>query len=486
MGSSSIQGVTPACFPRRPHAGATVRRRHRGGVAGIVLTVLLAFLPGPRGGLGEVGPTSPRIDTRGDYQIADARYPGVLHGGPAPGMAKVAGDTFYLYGGPGRWPGQPGFNPQGKFETVEGSPDRQGWAGVDLTDAPPHWHVDSFNAANMSPAPAYWLGSYTVPASNHAIWAGLAAGPAAFSTTGYGNYWDDQLDRTFTVSNVAGSTVITWDLSLNYDSENGYDFFNVQWDSAGSMHTLASFTGTNKVGGVFVAPVRFHSVITYHPGDYVGLAHNQIHLRCRFVSDGAGSDQDGLTVTGDGAIQLDNIQVQGTNGVGLGQATFENGDAGGWLAVRGDFAGDFSKVFGRMTDLDVCRDDFSPQMTFIDDGTPPNNDPLGRSTGGSLSPTNSYGVFGGWVVNYTGGLTNGAEPLNNEVWSPVIAWDLPGPQDDSAEKGAFFRYTVWQHLPLLNGLFMVWHVRSRPDPVSGGWSGWRDRNYLWRFGLSGG
>jgi hypothetical protein len=479
MGSCSFQGVTPARSRGGRRASIRVPHTRRMGVAGIVLTASLALLPGPRSGLGAVGPTAPRIDPRGDYQIADAQYPGVLHGGPVPGMAKAAGDTFYLYGGPGRWPGQPGFNPQGKFETALGYPDRQAWMGVDLTGIPPHWHIDSFNAANMTARPAYWSGPYTAPATNHAIWDGLAAGPAGFATTGYGNNWRDQLDRTFTVSNIAASTVITWDLQFNYDSEDGYDLFDVQWDSVRSMHSLASYTGTNKVGGVFAAPVNFHGVITYHPGDYVGLSHNQIHLRCRFVSDGAASDEDGLNVTGDGAVQLDNIQVQGTNGVGLSQATFENGDAGGWVAVRGEFAGDFSKVFGHLTDIDPCTDDFSPQMTFIDDGTPPNNDPLGRSTGGSRSPTNSYGVPGGWVVNYTGGLTNGASPIANEVWSPAIAWDLPGPQDDAAEGGAFFRFTVYDHMPLLNGLFWVWHVRSRPEPISGAWSGWKDVNFIY-------
>jgi hypothetical protein len=482
MGSRSIQGVTVARFAGRRLGGTTVLRRRCTAVVGAFLTVSLALLPGPRGGLGAVGPTAPRIDPRGDYQIADGQYPGVLHGGPAPGMAKAAGDTFYLYGGPGRWPRQPGFNPQGKFETPLGYPDRQAWMGVDLTGLPPHWHIDSFNAANMTARPAYWSGAYTVPVTNHAMWDGLAAGPAGFATTGYGNNWRDQLERTFTVSNIAGSTVITWDLQFNHDSEDGYDFFKVLWDSAGSMHSLADYTGTNKVGGVFVVPVILHGVITYHAGDYVGPGHNQIHLRCQFVSDGAASDEDGLNVTGDGAVQLDNIQVQGTNGVGLSQATFENGDAGGWVAVQAEFAGDFSKVFGGLTDIDPCNDDFSPQMTFIDDGTPPNNDPLGRSTGGSHSAVYSYGVPGGWVVNYTGGLTNGARPLSNEVWSPAIAWDLPGPQDDAAEGGAFFRFTVWEHMPLLNGLFWVWHVRSRPEPISGAWSGWKDANFVYYGG----
>jgi hypothetical protein len=480
----SVRALFPSVVGLRVRIGVCVHDAVHGHVVcarvprWMLAMALLAWLA-PTMAYGRGGGSAPAASVGRDYQIADAQYPGVLYGGPAPGMAKASGDTFYLYGGPGRWPGQPDFKPEGKFETALGYPDRQGWTGVDLTGLPPHWHVDSFNAANMTAAPAYWSGPYAVPGTNHAIWSGLPAGPAGFPTTGYGNFWDEQLDRTFTVSNIADSTVITWDFQFNHDSERNYDFFNVQCDLAGSMVDLARYTGTNNVGGVFVAPVIFHGVTTYHAGDYVGVGHDQVHLRCRFVSDGAASDQDGLNATSDGAVQLDNIQVQGTNGVGLSQATFENGDAGGWVAVPGEFAGDFSKVFGHLGDIDPCRHDFSPQMTFIDDGTPPNNDPLGRSTGGSHSPYNSYGVPGGWVVNYTGGLTTGTKPLNNEVWSPAIAWDLPGPQDDAAEGGAFFRFTTWVHQPALNGLFWVWHVRSRPEPVSGGWSGWKDRNFAY-------
>jgi hypothetical protein len=407
-------------------------------------------------------------------QIADRRTEPVLFGGPTGSTAKAAGDTVFLYGGPGSL--------SGKFQTTLGYPDRQGWTGVDLTGVPPHWHIDSFNAANMAARPAYWSGPSTVPVTNHAIWAGLPAGPTGFSTTGYGNQWHELLDQSFTVSNPADSTVISWDLQFNHDSENGYDFFNVQWDSAGSMINLARYTGTNKVGGVFAAPVVFHGVITYHAGDYVGFGHDQVHLRCRFDSDGAASDEDGLNVTGDGAVQLDNIQLQGTNGVGLSQATFQGGSLGGWTLVLHDFCGDFSKIFAYFQDIDPCRDDLSPQMTFIDDGTPPNNDPQHRSTGGSTSPTNTYGIPGGWVVNYTGGLTLGQSPLSNEVWSPEINWDQPGTADDSVEGGCFLRFSVWQHLPLINGIFWVWHVRSFPDPVSGAWTVFKDRNFVYYGG----
>jgi hypothetical protein len=413
------------------------------------------------------------------YNFADSRNAGVLHGDGL-GLSKAAGDTFFLYGGPAPEPGQPGYNGQGKFQTATLQPDRQGWTGVDLTEVLPNWNVSDFNAGNLSTAaPGYWTGAFTVPATNHAMWDGVPAGTSGFTTApGYGNNWADQLDRRWTVTSTAVSTSLTWNFVFNHDSEPGYDFLVVQWDSAGSMLDLASFDADNRdTGGTFTTPALFSTALTVLPGQYAGPSSNQVHLRLLFDSDGAWSDEDGLWPT-DGACQVDNIQVSGNNGVGLSQATFESGANGGWAPVPADFCGDFSKVFPRVEEIDPCRENETPQMTFIDDGTPPANDPLLRTTGGSTSPTWSYGVPGGWVVNYTGGLTLGSAPLNNEVWSPVIAWNLAGTADDAIDGGAFIRRSVWQHQPLANGIFHVWHVRSSAD---GGttWTGWGDRNFVY-------
>jgi hypothetical protein len=412
------------------------------------------------------------------YNFADSRNAGVLHGDGI-GLAKAAGDTFFLYGGPAPEPGQPGYNGQGKFQTATLQPDRQGWTGVDLTEVLPNWNVSDFNAANLGGAPSYWTGAYTVPATNHAMWDGLPAGTSGYTTApGYGNNWADQLDRRWTVNSTAVSTAVSWNFVFNHDSEPGYDFLIVQWDSAGSMVDLATFDADNRdTNGVFSTPALFSTSLTVLPGQYAGPSNNQVHLRILFDSDGAWSDEDGLWPT-DGACQVDNIQVSGPNGIGLSQATFEGGANGGWAPVPADFCGDFSKVFPRVEDIDPCRDNETPQMTFIDDGTPPANYPLARSTGGSTSATWSYGIPGGWVVNYTGGLTLGSAPLNNEVWSPVMAWNLAGTADDAIDGGCFFRYSVWQHQPLTNGIFHVWSVRSSAD---GGatWTGWGNRNFVY-------
>ena len=76
-----------------------------------------------------------------------------------------------------------------------------------------------------------------------------------------------------------------------------------------------------------------------------------------------------------------------------------------------------------------------PWLGFINDGTPPNNCP-GCPMAPAVSPTWTYGISGGYVVDYNGGLTNGMLGVNNEIWSPEIDWDLPGTEDDVANGGA--------------------------------------------------
>ena len=65
------------------------------------------------------------------YQIAIASPQGVLQTSTGPvGFSKAQSDTFFLYGGPG--------TVQGRFRKTlvfpGGSPDAQGWIGVDLTE----------------------------------------------------------------------------------------------------------------------------------------------------------------------------------------------------------------------------------------------------------------------------------------------------------------------------------------------------------------
>lgn len=402
----------------------------------------------------------------------------VQHGGSLQGFARAAADSFNLYGGV-RSDGTNDRRPEGQFQNEELRPLWQDWIGVDRTENPVFWHVDTFNAANLDPA-----------VGNRAMWSGVSAGTAGFATPpGYGNNWNDII-RWTGQTNPGLFTNVRLAFDYNYDVEPGWDFFVVEYDSAGSWIQWLAATGSNKEpDGTFLTAASFDQTVLYTPLMYAGDSNTEVRLRMRVESDGAWSDEDGLYPT-KGAVQIDNVRVWFDGNLvagpgGDGVATFEDlggsDDTEGWLPVPSVFAGDFSKVLKNLEDIDPCRQNMGPEMGFVDDGTPPSNST--ESTGGTTSPNWAYGVTGNWVVNYNGGVSLGVIPLYNEVWSPVIAWDdTTSVEDDPLVGGAFIRFTVWQHLPLPNGMFWVWSVRSREN---GEWTSWRDRNFVY-YGDGGG
>lgn len=406
-----------------------------------------------------------------------ARYheQAVLHGGTTSSLSKAATDSFNIYGGV-RQDGSNDRRPEGQFQDFLLFPVDQGWFGVDRTENPTYWHISTFNAENFAGG-----------VGNNAMWSGVEAGAPGFtSAPGYGNNWNDVL-LWEALANPAQNTQVRLQLDFNHDTEPGYDYFHVEYDSSGVWVPLATYTGTNKdASGNFLAPVSFDQTVLYTPFMYTGPQNASVRLRLRVSSDGAWSDEDGLWPTR-GAAQVDDIQVS-FNGNPIsptgddGTATFEDlggsFDNDGWNPVSATFAGDFAHVIPQLRDIDPCRDDLTPQLAFVDDGTPPSNSSI--STGGTTSLNWSYGVRDGWVVNYNGGVSFGEVPLNNEFWSPEIAWDdTSSTEDDNLLAGAFMRYTVWQHLPLDNGLFWTWSVRSE---VNGNWSSWQNRNFVYYGG----
>ena len=427
--------------------------------------------------------SAPRSDGP-SVQIAKPGASNVIHGGPAPTLARAATDSFNIYGGRRR-DGSNDRRPEGQFQNFILFPEAQGWTGVDLTEKPVFWNISTFNAENLDPG-----------AGNRAYWSGLPAGTPGFLTApGYGNNWNDILEWRGQ-ANPTINTQVRLTFDFNFDLEPGYDFFVVEYDSAGVWIPLGSaYSGSNRdeVSGEFVVKEVFDETAQFTPLMYTGPNGIDVRLRVRVISDVAYSDEDGLYPSR-GAVQIDNIRVffngQPATAVagGDGLATFEDlgieDDTEGWAPVSAAYAGDFAKVLIQLRDIDPCRQNLSPMLAFIDDGTPPANAP-NQTTGGSTSPNWDYGVIGGYVVNYTGGISDlGDVPLTNEWWSPEILWDDPNStEDDGLEGGALVRFTVWQHLPLDNGMFWVWHVRSKS--VGGEWSPWRDRGFVY-YGDGGG
>lgn len=352
-------------------------------------------------------------------------------------------------------------------------PNLHGWFGFDKTDSMGLGGISDFNADGLQ---AGGLAAVAGKVPNHAFcFCADTAGPGFATAPGYGNDWNVALDWSAAVPNPFANTTIRLRFRANYDVEPGRDFVRVLADKAAGMTVLNEVTGSNKdPGGAFTTPANFDMTFVLTPADYAGPSNNRAHLRLQVTSDRAGSDEDGLWPTS-GAAQIDEIRVD-FNGFAVSHADFEGpGGNAGWTRAALPAVGDFTKVLALTQDLDPCRDNFSPALTFIDDGTPPSNFP-GQSTGGAISPQWSYGP-GGFSVNGDGGIAGPGAALNNEARSPRFAWNAPGAADDALH-GATLAFDVWQHLPYENGIFWVWHVRAR-DAGTAQWGPWRDHGFVY-------
>ena len=270
----------------------------------VVSLSLLAFvLPGPVGARLSAEPEpSPPTATR------FATGTGYLHSAStatALSSRQSAGpDTFDVYGGPLRRlrdpdgiPGSGDEYVEGKFEDEVGfvprglSPDPGDWTGVDLTDQPSRWHVDTFNAENLGGG-----------VGNRAMWAGLPVGDPETvgwsAAPGYGNDWTSILQyESDVVTDPLVGRIVDLDFAFNLDTEPGHDFLTVEYERAGTWVEVFSISGSSKEGGIFPSPGMLYSQqpdrlpIEYSGGDYG--AGGRVRIRIVFRSDGAFSDEDG-------------------------------------------------------------------------------------------------------------------------------------------------------------------------------------------------
>ena len=376
-------------------------------------------------------------------------------------------DTYYLYGGPG--------SVLGKFQTHlnprhPGNPDAQGWFGVDATDQPPHWQRSDFRS----------------PTGTQAMWAGRDASqePGWEGGAGYGNSWDAYILYRKPLSIPTQGQTVELSFRLHHDVEPGFDFFFVEYDSANVTINVLTRTGRTEDPVQVPEEVTNWHPIVYSGGDY-GLD-DHITIRMRAFSDVAWSDEDGLYLS-EGHSQVDDILVTSSEG-----SDFEDFEGPGpylWQPVKAPFAGLFTKLYQRVMDIDPCRENTTPLLCFIDDGTPASNaggilwngEPIPSI--GTTSQTYGYAVPGGWVVNYNGGVSFGQLSLDNEWWSPEVEWDLPSGADDGDDvAGAFLRYSVYRHGLITTGMFYQWQVRGR-SASTGLWSRWTDRGFVYFVGF---
>ena len=404
--------------------------------------------PGPASasGKGSLPPTQP--------QISDGSAGSVLHSNSSAAHWKASAgpDTFALYGGPGSL--------LGKFQNAQGGMDAQGWIGVDATESMPEWQRSTFRS----------------PTGTTAMWSGFdASQESGWSTApGYGNGWNALLTYTRTPTDPSVGQTVNLSFVFHHDLEPGFDFFIVEYDLGTTVRTVMSRSGRTIAPLQFPADVTVLQPIVFAGNDYG--TEGKITIRLRVTSDVAWSDEDGLYPS-DGAAQVDDITVSGD-----GFSDFEDFEQPStlWKPQYSPYAGNFAKIFFRMTDLDPCAENTTPFAAFIDDGTPPSNPSYdGPGTGGSLSPTWDYGIPGGWVIPYHGGISQGSLQFHNEWWSPEIEWDLPGGLDDGPDvAGAQVRFDIWRHMPLLYDNYYFWAVRSR-DTATGLWTDWRDNGFVY-------
>ncbi len=396
------------------------------------------------------------------------------------GRPKAPKSLSYIYGDGSKSGtesgGDPGTDPGGDGTgdaqaKVAAGADPGGVTGVDLSQQPVEVHESTTNTANLDDGSG---GAYKDAVGVNDLGVCFCVDtprPGWATLPGYGNHWDQRYEWSRAVSNPSLPTTVRLRFPFNFDTEFGRDFFRVEVDRGGFFEELARFSGTNKTGqGIFDQPAIFDQTFVVSPADYVGPNADRVHLRLRVTTDGAGSDEDGLYPSL-GAAQVDELKVW-FDGVQVGFAPFDIAPfADGWQASVPPFAGDFTKLLRLTSDPDPCRENVTFQFSFIDDGSPPRNDPS-SSTGGSVSQRWTYGP-GGHVVNYTDGISGGEVSLHNEWVTPAFAFDPPGPDDDG-KYGALLGFGIWKHLPLENGIFYTWRVRSS-GASNGQWGPWRDR-----------
>ena len=396
--------------------------------------------------------TTPGRDLRG-YQPLDSGAPEIVH--ISTGLSAAKADTIDIFGGPDRG--------DGKFQSDADryTPDWEGWTSVDLTARTNEiWHIDTFNSPTGTAA--MWCGE---------VFTSCGVGDPA---EGYGNNYQEMVGWTGTVVDNGAVTNVTMVFDINMDTEPGYDYLYLKYETPSGWTTAATYnlwTYDNETHS-WVPRLGETISFTVAPGDLVGPASNEVHLVFEAQSDGAWSDEDCMWPTS-GHTQIDNISVSGSNGLPATLDDFESGmAASNWQLEFPQSVGDFAKIWPHLTELDPCRENRSCQVAFIDDGV------VVPCTGGTLGTNWTYGP-GSYTHNLTGGCAGPTEHARNEIWSPAVEYaDGAGNPLHATHEGAFLEFDVYEHLPINNGMFWVWHVSASDD---GGltWSPWQDRNFVY-------
>ncbi len=376
----------------------------------------------------------------------------VLHGGNAE-FNKSGADTIVLIG-----PWDSGAQANGQFQDESGNPAWNLWTHRDATQPSTlHWHVSSYAASNLPGGLgnlAAFCGDENFPSCDEMDPMG-----------GYGNNWQDILDFHYVVADAAAGCSMQISGVFNSDTEPGYDFIEFSFLTAEGPVVAEVFDGIHQAQA-------FNYSFNYEPADYAGINNDEIHFQIFVSSDGGYSDED-CSYWGNGACQVDDLNVQCSNGGYDGFTDFQDGTLGDWNSGASLGSGDFTDLWVGLGDIDPCHNNYSPQVAFIDDGTKV------PGVGPSFCQNWCYGP-GGYIVNTTGGALQYGH-IYNVLVSPVVAW--PG----SEFIGGELDFGVYRHEDLTAdspGIFYLWEIRSTADEATSPIASqpWRDRNFVYYGG----
>jgi hypothetical protein len=318
-----------------------------------------------------------------------------------------------------------------QFDAANGLPTEQGWTKVDRTaQETEYFHVDGLggapchNTAPVNGQKSMWCGQW---ATTQDPWCGWPTLP------GYGNNWDQSL-----VSDVINKSTLQWSWVVVWDTEATYDFGYAEYfdNATASWIPLPVNGGAGFYDGTGGPLAESHTV---------NATGGSTQLRLRFVSDTAGSDEDGIVPT-DGALKVDDILVT-ASGFSNGPQTFESAACeaksspdGFWTAQA---PGGFGLYAGLSRATNVVQEDpclalASTLWGFFDD------------------PAVTNYSCGGWP--FQGAMPYGPDVDGlyawNEIWSP---W-LP-----NVGSGTNYQLEcrTYRDLPLDNLQFYIWEVRTR-------------------------
>ncbi len=300
--------------------------------------------------------------------------------------------------------------------------DPQGWISIDRGQDP-GWmfHVDAadFAGGNLDGGT---FGRLNVISGNKSLWCGAPPGFTADvcsypARPGYGNDWHQVIESDpITLTPGIGLVV---DFKVRFDVEPDYDFIYFEFiNDVGEWEPMLLASA-----GEFFYTGRSTDIV---PGGIVNenyaipgfdLPPDETRLRFRFVSDGGGSDQDGL-FNSDGALIVDDIEIRDGFSNLLDSEDFESAaigatSAGIWHA-RTIGLGNFAKLYPGTSLLQQSpplapMDVLSTCVWAFTDGSP-DDYACGGFPGTPVIP------FGSPDTGY----------MNNDIRSPWILWE-PAP-----------------------------------------------------------